>query len=228
MQIYVAKAGQQTGPFTREQIQTMLQSRMISITDSAWYEGLPAWVPLSQILAAPPAGGGLNLSKGAAAAPERNDAASIYRAPMGDILAPQTEFGGTYAGFWWRFLAYIIDGVILNVINYALGFAVGMLFFSRNPEGAGLAGGLVGIASTWLYYGLMESSSNQGTLGKMACGLKVTDLNGERISFGKASGRFFGMIISGMILLIGYLMCIWTERKQCLHDIMAGTLVIKK
>jgi uncharacterized RDD family membrane protein YckC len=59
----------------------------------------------------------------------------------------------------------------------------------------------------------------------MALGLVVTDLDGQRISFGKASGRHFGKIISSLILCIGFIMAGFTERKQALHDIMAGTLV---
>ena len=74
----------------------------------------------------------------------------------------------------------------------------------------------------------MESSPKQATVGKLACGLVVTDLSGQRLTFGKASGRYFAMIPSALILGIGFLMCLWTERKQCLHDIMAGCLVVTK
>jgi hypothetical protein len=72
----------------------------------------------------------------------------------------------------------------------------------------------------------MESSTKQGTLGKMALGIKVTDLNGNRIDFSKASGRYFGKIISSIILCIGYIMVAFTQKKQGLHDIMAGCLVV--
>jgi uncharacterized RDD family membrane protein YckC len=74
----------------------------------------------------------------------------------------------------------------------------------------------------------MESSGSQGTLGKMAVGIKVTDLYGNRIGFGKATGRFFGKIISFFILLVGYLMVAFTQKKQGLHDMMAGCLVVNK
>ncbi len=80
----------------------------------------------------------------------------------------------------------------------------------------------------WLYYSLLESSAWQATLGKKALGLEVTDLDGNRISFGRATGRFFAKIISSIILGIGYLMAGFTEKKQALHDILAGTLVIRK
>src|SRR6202035_5143373 len=87
---------------------------------------------------------------------------------------------------------------------------------------------LIRAALAWLYYALLESSSWHATLGKMALRLQVTDLEGRRIGFGRASGRFFGKIISGMILYIGFLMAGFTEKKQALHDMMAGCLVIKK
>jgi uncharacterized RDD family membrane protein YckC len=77
------------------------------------------------------------------------------------------------------------------------------------------------------YYGLMESSEKQATLGKMAMGLKVTDMEGNRITLVKALIRYFGKMLSGIILFIGYLMAAFTEKKQALHDIIAGTLVLK-
>ena len=80
----------------------------------------------------------------------------------------------------------------------------------------------------WLYFALMESSTWQGTLGKKALGLEVTDLEGRRISFGRATGRFFAKIISALILWIGFIMAGFTEKKQALHDMIAGTLVIRK
>jgi len=80
----------------------------------------------------------------------------------------------------------------------------------------------------WLYYALMESSAKQGTLGKMALGIIVTDMNGGRITFGRASGRYFGKILSGMILYIGFIMAGFTEKKQALHDILANCLVVDK
>jgi uncharacterized RDD family membrane protein YckC len=77
----------------------------------------------------------------------------------------------------------------------------------------------------WLYEALMESSSYQATLGKMILGMKVTDLYGNRISFGRATGRHFAKILSGMVLCIGFIMVGLTQRKQGLHDLLAGTLV---
>ena len=81
------------------------------------------------------------------------------------------------------------------------------------------------IFGSWLYEAFMLSSQYQATLGKMIFGMKVTDLYGNRISFARATGRHFAKWLSGMILGIGYIMVGFTERKQGLHDMLAGTLV---
>jgi uncharacterized RDD family membrane protein YckC len=79
----------------------------------------------------------------------------------------------------------------------------------------------------WGYFAGMESSFNQATLGKKTLGLKVVGLDGERISFAKATGRYFSKIISALILLIGYIMAGFDSKKRALHDIIASTYVIK-
>lgn len=134
-----------------------------------------------------------------------------------------------YAGFWLRLVAYIIDMFVLM----GAGFVLGMFLFIIAPDLAGelesqevLGFILIGIA--WIYYASMESSSKQATLGKMALGLKVTDLNKKQISFGRATGRFFGKILSRMLLGMGFFMIAFTEKKQGLHDLLAGCLVLKK
>ncbi len=140
----------------------------------------------------------------------------------------------TYAGFWWRVLAYLIDSLIMSAIFFPLGFIVGVGVFSSGVDqdspvmpmlNLGLNG--VQILAAWLYHAFLESSSWQGTIGKKVCGLRVTDMDGRQISFAKATGRYFGMILSGMICLIGFIMVAFTEKKQGLHDIMAGTLVLR-
>lgn len=149
-----------------------------------------------------------------------------------------------YAGFWKRFLAYIIDAILLSVVYFIILvptfglLGLGAATYEGDPEAAmGFMAAFLGIylltivaimIAGWLYFALMESSARGATLGKMALGIKVTDLNGNRISFGKATGRYFGKIISGVILYIGFIMAAFTEKKQALHDIMAGCLVVNK
>lgn len=93
---------------------------------------------------------------------------------------------------------------------------------------AGILGAMVGLFSYWLYFALFESSAKQSTLGKRVLNLYVTDLSGNRISFGRATGRHFAKLISSATLLIGYMMAGWTEKKQALHDMIAGTLVMRR
>jgi len=135
-----------------------------------------------------------------------------------------------YAGFWTRFGAFIIDGILLGVAGAVVGFIIGLFV---GISGADLEVGqtfavLVGIALGIAYYVVMESSARQATVGKLALGIKVTDMQGNRITPGKAAVRYFSKILSGIILLIGYIMAAFTERKQALHDIIAGTLVVRQ
>ena len=122
-----------------------------------------------------------------------------------------------YASFWERFGAAFLDGLILLVPGLILQYTVSPLvnFFGS-------------IVINWLYFALQESSEQQATIGKRALGLKVTSLTGERIDLGRATGRFFGRYLSTLILLIGYFMMLWDDKKQTLHDKLAGTLVVKK
>lgn len=131
-----------------------------------------------------------------------------------------------YAGFWRRVAAVILDGLLIGLVTapFTLAFGGGDSFAesARSSAGSGFE-----TVVTWLYYALMESSSKQATVGKMALGIIVTDLDGRRIGFGRATGRHFAKILSALILGIGFLMVAFTERKQGLHDMVASTLVIR-
>ena len=138
-----------------------------------------------------------------------------------------------YASFWLRFAAYLIDSILLGLIFFPLGLGLGLIMGAtgnnQNPElmlGVNGALNMGSLVVTWLYSSLLESSSWQGTVGKKLVGLRVTDLDGQRISFGKATGRHFGKILSGLICLAGFIMAAFTEKHQALHDQLAGTLVL--
>ncbi|MES1216751.1 MAG: RDD family protein [Bacteroidota bacterium] len=122
-----------------------------------------------------------------------------------------------YGSFGERFAAALLDGLILIIPSYLLRFLSG-----------DVVGSLLGIVMSWLYAALQESGPNQATIGKKAVGMKVVNTEGQPVSFAQASGRHFGKYISMIIIFIGYLMMLWDERKQTLHDKMADTLIIKK
>jgi uncharacterized RDD family membrane protein YckC len=153
-----------------------------------------------------------------------------------------------YAGFWTRFVASVVDGLIL-VIPFWLVVIVLMFMFggfgmmlhrnAADPRAAAallapmfmlfFLGMLAFVILEWLYFAGMESSERQATFGKRVMSLRVTNYEGQRISFGHATGRFFGKIVSGLIpFAIGYIMAGFTEKKQALHDLIAGTLVLRK
>jgi uncharacterized RDD family membrane protein YckC len=180
-------------------------------------------------------------------------AAGTPASPAGPGYAPPAQAGWqapavrpavAYAGFWLRFVAFIIDAILLHFVSvilllpFAASLGMGMrgMMMGRPPNiqelfpllHAMFRIALIRLVLNWLYFALLESSSWQATLGKKALGLEVTDLAGNRISFGRATGRFFAKIISSLTLLIGYIMAGFTEKKQALHDIIAGTLVIRK
>jgi uncharacterized RDD family membrane protein YckC len=143
-----------------------------------------------------------------------------------------------YAGFWIRFLAWLIDFILLwilslgthTIIRLSAGMAVFPLWTWRGasgPPALNCAEGLVGLVVGWLYGALFESSASQATLGKQALRLRVTDMTGRRISFARATGRHFAKFVSAIILGVGFLMVAFTGRRQGLHDMMAETVVLR-
>ena len=190
-------------------------------------------------------------------------AAAVARAPMMSSSVAAPLVGGMaavpayagyaavprveYAGFWLRFLAFLIDNAVMGIgfvlILIPLIFLTGLGGFiseihpdeDMNDVGIFMLIGLLFLAATvsllltWLYHALMESSEWQATLGKRVLGLVVTDMAGRRVSFGRATGRHFAKIITNMVpALIGYIMAGFTERKQALHDMIAGCLVLRR
>lgn len=161
-----------------------------------------------------------------------------------------------YAGFWLRFLASVLDGFILgiplmilqSIINavvyvprftqYFNDFNVMMMdgyveedvllgFYQLQLEMI-IVSFLINLVACVLYYAGLEGSKLQGTLGKKICGIKVVDSEGERISYFRAVGRFFGKYLSFITLMVGYIMAGVREDKRALHDLVAKTYVLKK
>ncbi len=148
--------------------------------------------------------------------------------PVWDAKPVATEGASGYGGFWLRVVAYIIDVVLLGVASTVIGMVVGSNPFAADPLASfDYTGNGLSIVVGWLYFALLESSERGATVGKMAVGLRVVTENGQRLGFGHATGRYFAKFISAIILGIGFLMVAFTDRKRGLHDMIAGTLVVK-
>src|SRR5215203_6067962 len=141
------------------------------------------------------------------------DLAAAYRAVA---AGREPSVGPTsYAGFWIRVGATLTDSFLTLLV-------VVPVHFSGHP----VAASLLYAAAFLVYYPLMEGSSAQGTVGKLACGIAVTDTEGRRISYGRAYARVFGRVLCSLTANLGYLLVIFTRRKQGLQDLVASTLVL--
>jgi len=139
-----------------------------------------------------------------------------------------------YASFGERFIAYMIDTIILTLGFWAVGFilVVIVLGIAGSSDAAeitlGFTVAMMVIAAHWLYFALQESSAKQATFGKRAMKIVVTDDQGKRLTFARASGRAFARLLSSMFFSIGYLLALFTARKQALHDLIASTVVLRR
>ena len=152
---------------------------------------------------------------------------------------PPNGPGARPAGFWIRFVAYILDGLILGlvaavmvVIFAAIAAVSGKTADGEAPTGVVVLGVLMVLAYVlmcWLYEALLTSSERGATLGKRALGLRIVRADGVRLSFGRATARYFlKVIVTPMVPLgIGYMLAGWTSGKRALHDLMADTLVVR-
>ena len=144
-----------------------------------------------------------------------------------------------YAGFWLRVSAIIIDAAVLQIILlvslWGFIFLYALQIDRSSPLSAplpprdviDLAGVLIFIITSWLYFALMESSKYQATIGKKLIGIEVVDLEDEKISFSRATARQLGKIICFFTLYIGFIIAAWTRRKHGLHDKLSGCLVVR-
>ena len=231
MKWHYSHDGTQQGPVTEDEIKGMISAGSVKPSDLVWCDGMAGWEPVSSVAELMPQAPAETAAPSHAAPSQAEDSHAAAAASMSAYVEDSTlSQAVVYSGFWRRVAASLIDSVILGVVGAILGIVLGVAMVSGgtdDTEVVELTGNVVGIFLGWLYYALMESSSKQATIGKMVMGIKVTDLEGNQISFARASGRHFGKIISSLILAIGYLMMLWTEKKQTLHDKMAGCLVVK-
>ena len=208
MEIYLSRGGERTGPYSLEAVNRQLAAGTLTPHDLGWSETSPGWKPLLSFAGVIVPGG-----------------ASSTAVPIG-IAKPITFGLPQHAGFWRRSLAFMIDAIILGI--FALIIAI--WFKLRAEQGSGqsaLSAGLQ-LALILIYMPALWASPMQATAGQRICALRVIDaIDGGRVSFMRGLLRVLGMMLSGLILGIGFLMAAFTERKQGLHDMIAGTYVVK-
>ena len=205
-EIYLARDGERTGPYRMAEVRELARRGVYAASGLAWYPGAPQWTPLRNVSgfvmgAVPP--------------------------PVPHAYAARTwqeEVAPRYAGFWIRVAASIIDSVVLFIPMKLI----------ENVSAAAPAGDasspvtswLIAIVAWWAYRSALHSSPWQATVGKLAVGVQVTDAQGQRISFGRATRRYLAEFLSALTLCLGCVMAGFTERKQALHDLLADTLVV--
>jgi len=230
MEVWIGRNGERFGPYSEADIRQWLREGSLKPGELAWHAGLTDWQPAGDLFP-----GEVPLAGSTPLMPP-------IPPPPQWIADPQP-----YAGFWKRVVAYIVDAFILwipnLIITNLLGVTAAQMAMMHAIENANNDPAVImaaygvfwsamlpalGVQTlvTWAYFALCESSAMQATPGKLAMGIRVTDDEGRRISFLRATGRHFGKIISTFTLFIGFMMAGWTERKQALHDMMASTLVV--
>jgi uncharacterized RDD family membrane protein YckC len=140
-----------------------------------------------------------------------------------------------YAGFWIRLAGWFVDWLLSRLLAIVIGIVIGLagalldeVLQSKVASNVGtILSEVLLIAAGWLYFGLMQSSRLQASLGQLAVGVCVTDYEGRRITFLRATGRYFASLLSYLICFVGYLMIAFTDRKQGLHDLIAGTVMVR-
>lgn len=154
------------------------------------------------------------------------------------VFVQRLREGGTmvgemnYAGFWIRFAAYFLDSILLAVFNGALGFVVGlsMAATGNNPDvmvGLQVMLQIVGLIVGVSYFTFFNGRFG-ATPGKMACGLKIVTAEGQPISYLRAFARYWALLLSGLTLLIGFIIAAFDDEKRALHDHICSTRVIRK
>lgn len=202
---HYSKNGQALGPVPQSQLESLIATGQLAPTDLVWSESLPDWQRLSDVPQLRPG--------------QTQPGASTSTVATGSLR---------YANFWKRLAAQIFDQLILGVITsgFTVLLATVVIPADVTVQQVYILASIGSLVINWLYFAAMESSTTQATLGKLAIELRVVDMHGQRISFGRASGRFFGKILSGLMLGIGYLMIGMTPKRQAMHDLLTDCLVI--
>jgi uncharacterized RDD family membrane protein YckC len=255
MTYYYAEGNQQIGPFSQEEFDNLVRDGKIGDATLVWREGMPNWESFRSFretvvtAAAPNApGSGVEplvctecgracpadetIHYGSSVVCAECKPGFLQKVQQGVASTPGLEF----AGFWIRFAAYVVDALILTVVNLALMAVAGIFVPVNVTTGEGDLGSVLLVQVVLMVIQLIVSCAYESwfvgrfgaTPGKMACAIQVVRPDGGSVSYGRAVGRYFAKMLSGLIFGIGYLMAAFDEEKRALHDRLADTRVIRR
>lgn len=206
MQIYVTKDEERIGPIPLEEVNRQLAAGSLHPADEAWYEGSPGWRALLSIP-------GVIMPGGASSTAEP----ITFAAPIHTRLT-------SFAGFWIRMLAFVVDALIVVIASEII--IQFLNYFARNVNLLPIAA-ILPLLIAFIYMTILWSAA-QATVGQKFCGLRVVNaITWAKISFPRAAARWFALLFSMSILFVGVIMTAFTEGKRGLHDMIAGTFVLK-
>jgi len=239
MEWYYAENNERRGPLGATELNDLIRSGRITPATQVWREGWPGWRAFSEAgdLTGDNVAGTENCVECHRSFPTSEmvqysgqwvcpTCKPIFFQKVKEGIEPSEAM--EYGGFWIRFLAKFIDGIILGVA--AFGVQLPLASLMRNPDRA-MAGILIGWFISMLIrlaYTTFLTGKYGATVGKMACGLKVVTPTGGKIGYGVACGRFFAELLSGLILAIGYIMAAFDEENRTLHDRICNTRVVRR
>ncbi len=262
MNWYYVDAGQQAGPVDDAALAELVRNGKVQPDTLVWREGMANWqphrdanpgAPLATLVPPAPTEAAAQLSPDQAVCAECGGVFNVQdMVPYGSIkvcanckpiLKQKLAEGArlntgqmNYAGFWTRFAAVFLDGIILWIVNTIINVAFGFGVFQTAAPPRGGAGGPVFPAAFFLMFFLQIAVALSyevvligkygATLGKMACKIKVVTADGGRVSYLRSLGRYFSKMVSGMICAIGYIMAGFDSEKRALHDRMCNTRVV--
>jgi uncharacterized RDD family membrane protein YckC len=239
MEWYYAENNERRGPFSEAEFNELVRTGRIDATTQVWRGGWENWKPLGEagVQATGDSTGAARCVECGQTFPTSEMLAyegvwvcpnckPVFFQKVKEGIEPRGEM--EYAGFWIRFVAKFVDGVIVGIPGYALQFGASAFMQDPNMAMVALFVGWFLSFALQLGYAVWLNGKYGATVGKMACGLRIVTPSGGKISYGVACGRFFAEILSGLILYIGYFMAAFDEEKRSLHDRICNTRVIRR
>jgi uncharacterized RDD family membrane protein YckC/DNA-directed RNA polymerase subunit RPC12/RpoP len=240
MNWYYSEGDEQAGPVSQPEFESMVRAGKITPETQVWQEGMPAWKRFGEMapatLATMVPGQSYQCAECGKTFPDSELIAfeharvcasckPLFVQKLKEGLVPNAQL--KYAGFWIRFCARFIDVIILDIVNFGIGFGIGIAMAGGSSQKAApLIAGLAGMILAFSY-NIYFNGRYGATPGKMALKLKIVRSNGDPITYGRAFGRVFGEALSNLTLGIGYMMAGWDEQKRALHDRVCDTRVIE-